>query len=227
MASFEEANEIQKRLDSDGDELYGLRGTLWADLLVRVGRLTRAKELTQANLRICHEYRWSPSEARCHQYLGRVDTLEGRESSAMDHLRQAEKIFRNGHMLLELASLLLFQADLLRRCKDWDKALRCIEEALRLAMPRRLALIHADALVLRGRIRLDRRNAEQVTDPEQAEKVIDDARDGLGLAQQCGYAWAERDAQALLVDAHDALGRTDETRGHRREAKLLTNALQL
>lgn len=134
-------------------------------------------------------------------------------------------------MLTELASVLLFQADLHRRCEDWDKALRCVGEALRLAMPRGLALIHAGALILRGRIRLDHYNATPDIDPEQAEamalQVVDDARDGLVLAQQCGYAWAERDAQALLADAHDALGNTDEARRHRREAKLLTNALQL
>jgi tetratricopeptide (TPR) repeat protein len=58
MTSFEEANEIEKRTPYEGAELYSVLGIYWADLLVRLGRLARAKELTEANLRICRQYGW-------------------------------------------------------------------------------------------------------------------------------------------------------------------------
>ncbi|MGH8887443.1 MAG: hypothetical protein ACRDYX_20205 [Egibacteraceae bacterium] len=136
-------------------------------------------------------------------------------------LAAAEATFRSGRMLAELPPILLAQADLARRRRDWIQAERRVGEALGIAAPRRMRLHHADALVLRGRIVLDRDG------PHGAERALDAAETARSLAQGCGYAWAERDATALLADAYAALG--DEQRAHRqrKDAQTLTRRLQL
>jgi antitoxin (DNA-binding transcriptional repressor) of toxin-antitoxin stability system len=65
-----------------------------------------------------------------------------------------------------------------------------------------MKLAHADALVLRARLRLDAAQAPAstpgATDPRRL--ALDDAEGALQIAQQCGYVWAERDALVLLVE---------------------------
>jgi hypothetical protein len=70
---------------------------------------------------------------------------------------------------------------------------------LALAAPRGLRLVHADALVLRGRARMVEGQ------PDNASRALDDAEEALRLARECGYAWAERDALFLAAEAHAKL----------------------
>lgn len=231
MRAFERANEIEKRTDPDGGELYSVRGVEWADLLLRLGRAERAGQLTEANLRICQRKNWSGTVALCHWILGRVETTAGRFDSAQTHLAQAETTMRHGHMLEDLPRVLLAEGDLARRRRAWDEALRNADEALRLAAPRELRLAHADALVLRGRIVLDGARAAADPDSEAARiaamRAEDDAQAALHLAQDCGYPWAERDALALLSDTAAALDDPDRAVRHRREAEALSQRLRL
>ena len=62
-----------------------------------------------------------------------------------------------------------------------------------------MRLVHADALVLRGRARI------LEGQPDSASRALDDAEEALRMARECGYAWAERDALFLAAEAHSAL----------------------
>jgi hypothetical protein len=75
--------------------------------------------------------------------------------------------------------------------RQWDLALAACERALQLAAPRNYRLIHADALNLRARIKLEHPNP----DPTGAR---DDAEAALQLADFCDYHWARLDARAIL-----------------------------
>ena len=222
--AFEEANAIEQRVDPDGDELYSLRGVRWAELLLRLGHTERARALTEANRTICEQNRWYDNVARCHWLLGRVDTAAGHLPQAAAHLAEAEVTMRRGHQLSDLPALLLACADLERYRQAW-------EEALRLAAPRDMRLVHADALVLRGRILVERARAEARGQPETMQELVaraqDDAEASRTLARQCGYAWAERDAVALLADTWRALG--DDVKAHSvgRECDILSQRLRL
>ncbi|MGH8903415.1 MAG: SIR2 family protein [Egibacteraceae bacterium] len=220
LEAFGEADAIEQRTDPDGYSLYSMRGVWYADLLLRLGRAAEARERTEANLRICEHEGWSNDVARCHWLLGGLDTLAGEFDSAAEHLAGAEATFRGGRMLAELPPIVLAQGDLARRRHDWGEAGRRVGEALGIAAPRRMRLDHADALVLRGRIVLDRdgRNG--------ADRALDDAQTARSLAQGCGYAWAERDATALLADAYAALGDEQRAHRHRKNADTLTRRLQ-
>jgi len=73
----------------------------------------------------------------------------------------------------------------------WDLALTACERALQLASPRNYCLIHADALNLRARIKLER------PEPDRTD-ARDDTEAALQLANYCDYHWARLDAQAIL-----------------------------
>jgi hypothetical protein len=89
-----------------------------------------------------------------------------------------------------------------------------------------MRLDHADGLVLRARIRLDRALDEAPAARRVAtERAGDDLDGALILARDCGYAWAERDALALLAEVHEALGSGDKAAAFRREAEALSRRL--
>jgi tetratricopeptide (TPR) repeat protein len=127
-------------------------------------------------------------------------------------------------MISDLPKTLLAHAECERRQARWSEALAAVEAALRLAAPRKMLLDQADALVLRGRIRLDRAAAEAAPRPE-IERAGDDLEQALTLARSCGYAWAERDALTRLAETHVRLGDQGKAIALAREAETLSRRL--
>lgn len=216
LAAFEAANALEQALTSGRNVLRGRRGTRWTNLLVRLGHTDRARTLTDANLAICLPNRWAHSIARCHRVLADEALLGGRVPDAEQDLIRAETVVRRARLYSELPRTLLVRAALERQRGRHDAAEAAIDEALRIAAPRGMRLDHADALVLRGRLRLDR------NDPDRAG---DDAEAALRIAQDCGYAWAERDALTLLADVAAAQGNAAIAATHRRDAETLSRRL--
>jgi hypothetical protein len=205
---FAIANEVEKKNDPDGDELYGTRGIWWAELLIRSGYPALASRRTQANLRICERYQWNQIIAQCHWMLGRCALAEGMLNVAESEFRQAEPILHRGQLLLWLASLHVTAGELALARKDAAGALERAAEALALAAPRGMRLVHADALVMRGRARM------LEDQPDSVGRALDDAEEALRLARECGYAWAERDALFLAAEAHDVLAKGYQSAGN-------------
>jgi tetratricopeptide (TPR) repeat protein len=198
---FSEASAIRKRRDGNG--LYGLDGIQWAEHLLRTAGEDRARELTQANRKICETHFWQGDVARCEWILGWLDTLGGKWSEAHAHLDCAKSTVTAGHMICELARTLVTESLCSLGEGRHDAALAACERALELAAPRNYRLVHADALNLRARIAFERPKP----DPAAAR---DDAEAALGLAELCEYAWGQRDAFELLARAHRALGNESE-----------------
>jgi SIR2-like domain len=215
---FATANVLEKEDDPNGEELYSNRGTQWAELLFRTGHSALATRRTAANLQLCRRYGWNEDIARCRSVLGACALAEGRLNDADVELLRAEPAFHSGQMLFELAKLHVTAGFVALARRDTAAALHRAAEALALAQPREMRLVHADALVLRGRARL----LDAVPD-----RALDDAEDALRLARDCGYAWAERDALTLQADAHTALGHRDAAHRARSEADALSARLRL
>jgi SIR2-like domain len=195
---FAFANELEKKNDYDGVQLYSLDGVHWAELLVRVGHQSLARNLTQINLRICEENQWNDDVARCHYLLGWCALAEGIFDVAEIELRQAEQILHRGQLLFWLTRLHITAGELALAQKNAVGVFERAAEALALASPRGMRLVHADALVLRGRARL------LEAQPDAAGRALDDAEEALRLARECGYAWGERDGLFLKAGAHAA-----------------------
>jgi hypothetical protein len=145
---------------------------------------------------------------------------------AAAHLERAEAPFRRGGAVRYLLNVLLAKADLGLRRGDWEAGLAVAEEALRLAAPRGFRLVQADALVLRGSLILDwAASGAEASRHQAAFQAGDDGEAALTLARDCGYAWAERDAWALLAETRGLTGDTSGAALARREAETLTRRL--
>lgn len=165
------------------------------------GQTSRARKLTNRNRKICERNSWQNDVARCEWMLGWLDAVEGDWRSAHRHLDQAEATFTRGHMIQELAHVHLTRAACRLGEGYRDRALVACERALDLAAPRNYRLIHADGLVLRARIALA---------GNDATTARNDAESALQIAEDCEYAWAERDACEVLARARGNLGNRDE-----------------
>ncbi len=128
-------------------------------------------------------------------------------------------------MLFELARVHVTAGEVALARRDAPAALGRAAEALALAQPRGMRLVHADALVLRGRARLldasepGDGTAGDGTATDSLSRAMDDAEDALRLARECGYAWAERDAVLLQADTHAALASAHRDAGNEVTAK--------
>jgi len=193
---FALANALEKKMF--GEELCSGRGVWWAELLLRSGHPALTTRRTKANLRICERKQWNEVIACCHSMLGWCALAEGRLGDAEVELRQAEPVLRQGQILFWLARLHVTAGDLALARQDAPGALDRAAEALALAAPRGMRLVHADALVLRGRARLLEVQADSPA------RALDDAEEALRLARDCGYAWAERDALFLEAETRAA-----------------------
>jgi tetratricopeptide (TPR) repeat protein len=198
---FAEANTIENRIDPDGDDLYSGRGIRWAEHLLRTDQTVRAGKLTTRNREICERDSWPQDIARCEWILGWLDVTESNWHSSHLHLDHAEATFTRGHMIQELARVHLTRAACHFGEGNLDRALAACERALDLAAPRNYRLIHADGLVLRARIAHARGDAAAARN---------DAESALQIADDCEYAWAERDACEILVQAWGALANRAE-----------------
>ena len=197
---FARANELLAKQNEAKDVvLYSIRGIQSAELLLRSGHTALAARRTTANLRICQRNEWNHDNAYCHWVLGTCALAEGRIDDAVLALEIAEPIFHRGQFLFWLARLHITSGALALAQQNAPGAFHRVAEALALAQPRGMKLVHADALVLRGRARL------LEAKPDHAIRALDDATDGLRLARDCGYAWAERDALFLEADARTVL----------------------
>ncbi|HEY0078878.1 MAG TPA: SIR2 family protein [Pyrinomonadaceae bacterium] len=204
---FAVANELKKK-DLENAELHGIYGIWWAEMLIRCSQIDLARRRTQANLQICERNRWNDKIAGCYWLLGWCSLAQGRLDEAKAELRQAEAIFQRGHLLFNLSRLHVTAGELALERGDAAGALYRAAEALALAAPRGMRLVHADALVLRGRARL------LEGQPDGAGRALDDAEEALRLARECGYPWAERDALFLKADAHAALAASHQSADH-------------
>ena len=203
--AFAEANAID-----EGADLYSGFGIFWAEHLLRRGDRERARRLTDSNRKICQRNNWHDDIARCEWMLGWLDVLDGRWGDGAGHLRAARDIFIRGHMIYELARMLVTESALWLGRGDHLPAFGTCERARELAAPRNYRLVHADALLQRARLWL------QLPKPD-ARRARDDAEAALHLAQFCNYAWAQRDATELLAAAYRLLDQPQQSARYQTE----------
>jgi tetratricopeptide (TPR) repeat protein len=169
---FAEANATENRLHSEGADLYSGRGIQWAEHLIRFRSEKRARQLTEANRIICDSKGWQNDVARCEWILGWLDTLASEWPNAHAHLNRAKATFTAGHMIRDLARVFVAESACYLGQGQWDLALAACERAFQLATPRNYRLIHADALNLRARIKLERPNPDTVGARDDAEAAL-------------------------------------------------------
>jgi hypothetical protein len=192
------SGEYEHRRFEDFDPASS-RWLWWSEWLLRAERFPKVGDLVaQCKNRFGIEG-WKAEEGMCDWILAWGSTLNGKLALAGECVENAERTLSIVQLVPELARLHITGGDLALARKDAAGALHRAAEALALAQPRGMKLVHADALVLRGRARL------LETKPDKAIRALDDAADALRIARDCGYPRAERDALFLEADARHAL----------------------
>ena len=204
---FADADRVQLLYGSES-HIYSLGGTLWGDFLLRTGRLTAARQLTEDNRVICESNRWNHGIARCDRLLARCDLIEGHLRSAERRLDNAAATFRDGDFLVELAMTLPDTAEHRRLSGDLSNAERICTETINLAGPRQLVPSHARALSIRAKIRADSSTGAEGT--LMRARARDDADHAMRLATKIRrLPWQELEA----LEAHayiDAVEKHDQ-----------------
>jgi len=104
---FREADELQIKIDPDGDRLYSLRGVFYADFLISIKKVDEAFERTIKNLKICQNENWPDDISRCHRAISAIKRIKGNYEEARSHLQNALEIARKvGMPYLEIEALL-------------------------------------------------------------------------------------------------------------------------
>jgi len=187
---FTAADRLLFAVDPDGDHLYSLNGTRWAEWLARTGREGPARTLTESNAEISGRNSWNDDLARCDRILGRLALAAGDTAAASEHLGAAAGMFRDGDYLTELATTLADLAEHARASGDLDAADRHAIEAITIAAPRGLVPAQAAGLAARARIRA----AHATADPDLLSQGRDAADAALRLATRHQLAWHGLDA---------------------------------
>ena len=204
---FATADQIAVASDPDGDHLYSMAGSHWAEWLARTARPGPARALTDRNIDICRSHGWNDGVAQCDQLLGRLALDAGDTAAAGQHLTAAAGCFRDGDHLTELAETLTDVADHAMAVGDLDAAERHAAEAITIAAPRGMVPAHSAALAARARICASR--AATAASPDHLTRGRDAADAALRLATRHQLPWHELDA----LRAHAALDHAENT-GH-------------
>ena len=221
---FATADHIQLANDADGNHMYSMLGTRWAEWLVRTGRTGAARALTISNAEICRDNGWNDDLARCDRLLGRLALAAADTAAAGEHLAAAAGSFRDGDYLTELATTLADMASNAQAAGDLDTADRHATEAITIAAPRGLMPAQAAGLAARARIRAAQAT---VTDPDPLNQGRDAADAALRLATRHQLAWHELDALRAhaLLDQAEGIDRGWATKADALHARLVPPGL--
>jgi tetratricopeptide (TPR) repeat protein len=196
--------EAEQQFASEGPHLYSLRGAQWGEWLARTGRTDPARVLTQHNSEISQQLGQNADLARCDRLMGRLELTAGDIDAARKHLEAAERRFRDGDYLTELASTLADLASCAITKGCLDIAEHYVAEAISIAVPRALIPAHVAALTVRARIRADQASA--TADPDLLSQGRDAADAALRLAAHHHLAWHELDAERAAACLDSAEG---------------------
>ena len=186
---FREANELNIKIDPDGDWLYSLCGVFYADFLLSMKRIDEAFELTKQNLEICQRNNVVNDISRCHRCLGAIERLRGNNKAAETHLQNALEIARKvGMPELEIEAL-VESSRLYLDMEKHEDAIRDANEVLKICTWTCFKLYEPEAEIVLSKAYL------ALNDIGQAKSFADFAYEkAIGMK----YRWQEGDAAHLL-----------------------------
>ena len=190
---FQQAEAVERERDSDIRYLYSNRGIFHADHLRRAGDPAYARRVTEANLKICEQYRVVKDRSLCHRVLGDLDADAGQHESARQHYEQALEIARGITYRPALIEALLARGRDLTGFKQPQVAnlsgLDNLNEALGYALEGGYQVYEAD-------IRVALAWAHRAAGDGAAARV--EAQRARRMSVGMGYYWGQKDAEEIL-----------------------------
>ncbi len=207
-AAFQQAEALEREIDSDKSYLYSNRAIWHADHLRRTGAADYARRVTTANLEICEEYRWPDKVSMSHRVLGDLEAEAGAQEAAREHYAAALNIARSITYRPALSEALLARGRWaaryagqqnpkgLRDPSGLGQAFNDLQEALGYAVEGGYRIYEADLRVALAWAHL----AAARTSPEGG-KSLDAARAEAARAREMsaemGYHWGVVDAEEV------------------------------
>ena len=194
---FKEADELQIKIDPDGDRLYSLVGVQYADFLISMKRIDEAFELSKQNLEICQSENWPDDLSRCHRCLGAIERIGGNHNKAEVHLQNALEFARKvGMPVLEIEAL-LESSRLHLDMERYEDAIRNATEVQKICARTGFKLYEPEAEIVLSKAYL------ALNAVEQAKNFAHSAYEkAIGM----NYRWPEGDAAHTLGEIYLAMG---------------------
>lgn len=221
---FETALLHEQKRKPDELFLYAMDGIRQGEFLIRIQAWHLFEEVNEWNFQNCTEYNWKSDLALCHLLQGWYETMRGRLSPAGLALTRAEQTLRPSGIPEYISRLDWLRAMLCEVEGDSGEGLRRVEESLLLCATKGFHLLHADGLVLRGRLRL--MQFDRKGEYEAAERAGDDGKAALEIADRTGYAWAKMEALELLSSYNLKRGRKQEAQALRKRSSLTKSEMK-
>jgi tetratricopeptide (TPR) repeat protein len=133
-AAFQQAETMLGQTDPGTKYLYSLNGIQHADHLRRVGQMDHARQVAEANWKICQRNSWRDDLSCSHRVLGDLDADAGQHNCARQHYDTALQIARNIYVQRVLIEALLARGRWAARLGDIAAARSNLEEALNCAV---------------------------------------------------------------------------------------------
>ncbi len=187
---FNRAENLEREIDSNIQYLYSLRGIWHAKVMMRSGRITTARAMTQANLEGMKKHQFIKDIASCECLLGDICAVEGNMDVAEIHYNEALRIARIiDNMDVRIEALLGRGRFYAVHRRNGASAKSDLNEALRIALKGEYRLYEADIRVALGWAHL------RLGDNDSAR---DEAQSALTMSRTMGYHWGAVDAEEVL-----------------------------
>jgi len=186
---FREAEKLEKEI-GPRRSLYSHNGILYANHLNRVGEIDCARNVAEANLRICERNHWLNLISSCHRVLGDICANAGQQDDTAAHYRMALDIARSISDKPVLIEALLARGRWeARYLRDPDAAFSDLNEALEYVQAGGYRIYEADIRVALAWAHLAASNQKSAR--EEAEYA-------RRMSDEMSYHWGKIDADEVL-----------------------------
>lgn len=189
--AFQQAEEFQRQLESTVRYLIRLGGVQHADYLRRVTNVDYARQVAEANLKICEHKQWRGDLSRVHRVMGDLNADAEQHDDARKHYDKALEIARSTSFRPVLIEALLAHGRWAARRRDVKAAYNDLKEALTYATEEGFRIYEVDIHVGLAWAYLVSGNTSEV----QVE-----ARIAKQMSAEMGYHLGQVDAEEVLAE---------------------------
>ena len=187
-SSFDEAEQMQQRLEPERPFLTDIWGIAHAHFLRRHGEAERARRVAEANLRFSQDEGLIDDISICHRLLGDLEADAGNRNEARSHYNEAVQVARTIPERTVLLEALTARGRWAARWGNVREAREDLEEALQYAQSGGYHLLGVDTHVAFAWI-------------HARTGALEDAGSEVALAEkkstELGYDWGRRDVEEV------------------------------
>ncbi|NES25182.1 MAG: hypothetical protein F6K41_41345 [Symploca sp. SIO3E6] len=188
--SFQIAEDLLHQVEPDVLFLYSNPGVCYADYLIRLKELDKARQVIEENIKICRQNYWLSDISSCYRCLGDLCAEEQQNEAAKQHYQEALTIIRNTadrpYLIQALSARGRWAA---KYMQDVETAQTDLNEALNYALSAGFRLYEADIRVGLAWMHYTRGDANRAKEEAERARL---------MSEEMGYHWGQVDAMEVL-----------------------------